>query len=368
MMNAEAKANGANSYARRPLTANVIEEWKKKAKKRVSGYWADRSDQESPSMGAYSLDKEIRAKQVEIHAKRRRLEESAFQAHNARNDLKKAGISCPPGLVGRSRALLVGSVDMSKVNLVVVSNDQVVSGKKEEKQSQVEVVKTQQDLASFGEYSKLLSLSQQYYITKGRIPTPSEEEPEERFSDTTGTNSTGTNSDSSDYEPPEILPKLLEIQEEQKASHSIPDYVIQCIGSSLDASRLSLEEALMNMNSARIIVDASRSFTIIHANGAFSKLSGIPCHNMIGSELKEVLDSFFIPSTEKDTKITFVSLKPMRKTEDSTQTMLAMRSFQVQSADKVTHFALDFSPSSSISFDQLNSCNGTLQKHFNAIG
>lgn len=89
---------------------------------------------------------------------------------------------------------------------------------------------------------------------------------------------------------------------------------------------------------------------------------------MIGSELKDVLDSFFIPSTEKDTKITFVSLKPMRKTEDSTQTMLAMRSFQVQSADKVTHFALDFSPSSSISFDQLNSCNGTLQKHFNAIG
>lgn len=251
MMNAEAKANGASSYARRPLTANVIEEWKKKAKKRVSGYWADRSDQESPPMGAYSLDKEIRAKQVEIHAKRRRLEESAFQAHNARNDLKKAGISCPPGLVGRSRALLVGSVDMSKVNLVVVSNDQVVSGKKEEKQSQVEVVKTQQGLASFDEYSQLLSLSQQYYITKGRIPTPSEEEPEERCSDTTGTNSTGTNSDSSDYEPPEILPKLLEIQEEQKASHSIPDYVIQCIGSSLDASRLSLEEALMNMNSAR---------------------------------------------------------------------------------------------------------------------
>ena len=252
MMNAEAKANGANSYARRPLTANVIEEWKKKAKKRVSGYWADRSDQESPPMTANSLDKEFRAKQVEIHAKRRRLEESSFQAHNARNDLKKAGISCPPGLFGRSRALLLGSVDMSKVNLVVVSNDQIVSGKTEDKQPQVEVVKTtEQGLASFEEYSKLLSSSQQYYTTKGRIPTPSEEEPEERFSDTTGTNSTETNSDSGDYEPPEILPKLLEIQEEQKASHSIPDYVIQCIGSSLDTSRLSLEEALMNMNSAR---------------------------------------------------------------------------------------------------------------------
>ena len=81
---------------------------------RISGYVADR---DSPSMVVNS-EKQLRAEQVQGHAKKRKTEEQNFEAHNVKNDLANAGVNFVP----RSRALLEGSIDMSNVELIMSSN------------------------------------------------------------------------------------------------------------------------------------------------------------------------------------------------------------------------------------------------------
>lgn len=83
-------------------------------RKRISGYVADR---ESPSM-VVNDEKQLRAEQVQGHAKKRKIEEQNFEAHNVKNDLANAGINFVP----RSRALPEGSIDMSNVELIMSSN------------------------------------------------------------------------------------------------------------------------------------------------------------------------------------------------------------------------------------------------------
>ncbi len=83
-------------------------------RKRISGYTADGERSGSQAVNA---EKQLRADQVEAHAKKRKIEEKNFQAHNVKNDLAKAGIEYSP----RSRALPVGTIDMSKVELVMSS-------------------------------------------------------------------------------------------------------------------------------------------------------------------------------------------------------------------------------------------------------
>ena len=82
-------------------------------RKRISGYTAD-GESRSQSVNA---EKQLRADQVEAHAKKRKIEEKNFQAYNIKNDLAKAGIEYSP----RSRALPVGMIDMSKVELIMSS-------------------------------------------------------------------------------------------------------------------------------------------------------------------------------------------------------------------------------------------------------
>lgn len=85
-------------------------------RKRISGYTAD-GESRSHSVNA---EKQLRADQVEANAKKRKVEESNFQAYNVKNDLANAGIKYSP----RSRALPVGMIDMSKVELIMSSKYQ----------------------------------------------------------------------------------------------------------------------------------------------------------------------------------------------------------------------------------------------------
>ena len=202
ILNAEAKANinGSSTYAHMPLTANVIEDWQRRAnaKKRVSGYSADRSDHGSLLTGVSSLDsKAIRANQIEQHAKRRRTEEASFQAFNARNDLAKAEVQCLHGLIGTSRALPHGSVNMDRVKLVVVSRDKPYNYESDlegDIQGDVEVVEKNNNVSLYEDYIQLLCCSQHFYTIEGRIPTPSEEASRnlESVSNTTMTTNTPT--------------------------------------------------------------------------------------------------------------------------------------------------------------------------------
>jgi hypothetical protein len=238
-MNAEAKANincRANSY--RPLTAHVIGEWQRRAKKRVSGYTADRSEGESPPASLYSVDKEsgqkeMRARQVESLAKRRKIEESNFQAFNVKNDLAKAGIHSLPGT--RSHPLPRGSVDMDKVQLVKSSKetpyvgDQTVSN--DVKGNRTPDWHLQHRIE---DYSDLYKQVHHFYTSKHQIPTPSEEAgtKSERSSSISSNSSTCcpklTSIDEEDVSAPRIDHKFIHQSLKFDSTHTFEDAIISC--------------------------------------------------------------------------------------------------------------------------------------------
>ncbi len=272
IMNAEAKANinGASKY--RPLTANVIGEWQRRAQKRVSGYTADRSEGESPPASLYSLDKEMgakemRAQQVESLAKRRRTEEANFQAFNVKNDLSKAGLNLP---VLRSRALLRGSVNMDSVKLIRVT--------KESPHSLEELLDPQPALTCSSardrlqhdieehDYSDLLKQAQQFYTSKGYIPTPSEEALSNDRSSTISSSGTPSppedcSSDTESIGCTQKIPiKLATIEEEKDTddhesedNHDYYSYITRAMDC---CARETLEDAIVSYDSARLVLSS----------------------------------------------------------------------------------------------------------------
>lgn len=253
IMNAEAKANinGRSKY--RPLTANnVIGEWQIRGRKRVSGYTADRS--ESPPASLYCIDKEIgpkemRARQVENLAKRRKTEEANFQAFNVKHDLAKAGVQSLPGL--RSRALPRGSVNMDNVTLVCVSKESPYPGD-EFVDDEDDTKRTCQPQLQHGveEYLELLKQAQHFYTSKEYIPTRSEEAAANSRSSTVSSDGTTDNpSDSDSIFAYEIPTKLIDVINSEDKSDA--DIHYGYITKSMNHSTDTLENALVSCDSAR---------------------------------------------------------------------------------------------------------------------
>jgi hypothetical protein len=258
ILNAEAQAKIAIYYppVNNPLAVNVIEDWQQRAKsnKRVSGYSADRSDHEILPSRFCSLDKAVRAQQVGNHAKRRRTEEASFQAFNARSDLANSGVNCLPGLIGRSRALPHGSFNMNEVKLIVVSRNNPY----EDDIEPIESVNKTNDISSNEDYMQLISCSQHFYTTMGRVPTPSVEAANERSnnenaSNTIGTMNTPTECSSiSEGLPNDIIPKPQDkgyVQDKETVGAS--EDMIHRISSSKSSTTITLEDALAPSETAR---------------------------------------------------------------------------------------------------------------------
>jgi hypothetical protein len=110
ILNIEAKATINPFITINPLPFDHV------VRKRVSGYSADR---ESPEEEDVSESKQNRAHQVEVNAKRRRIDELIFQAINIKADLERVGIHYVP--TTRPHFHGHGNVDMSTVKLVTVS-------------------------------------------------------------------------------------------------------------------------------------------------------------------------------------------------------------------------------------------------------
>jgi hypothetical protein len=243
LLDAHAKANidSSSAYARRPF---FREEWEHpvNTKKRISGYSADRSEQESPPCSECSLgNKETRANQVEQGAKRRRTEKIDFQAFYARNDLAEAGVNCLPG----------GSIETDRVGLIVVSKNNPYVNDLQVVHSQDQAVEDANNYESTHmDYMQLFSCAQHFYTSNRPIPTPFEEAANElsnyeRFSDTTGS----TTPSSSEADPAEILPKPL--NDAHDDSVSVSEDGISCINSSLSPMSFTLENALLHNQAAR---------------------------------------------------------------------------------------------------------------------
>jgi hypothetical protein len=285
ILNLEAKARIKNyrpahhQHDSPPSNRNQSWQVKKDKRHRISGYSADA---ESKSF-VVNMDKQNRAAQVEAQANKRRKLDLDFQAFNVRKDLANAGIQCNPGLVGRSRALPAGSIDMRFVRLVTVSKDSPYDEEEDLEDSPVP-----QYTNYISDYTSVLKDCQQFYtqLKQGH-----------RIKCHTPYSLSGSETTSSSSTP------LSESDNEEDSSFAIPAKVftsnngtIRCCNEMLseiisksDSKYLTMESALEATGTARLVVKVNDDNTIVHASASFSELSGTPSHLLIGSPLQKFL-------------------------------------------------------------------------------
>lgn len=400
ILNAEAKANiNGSPFPYRPLTKNVMESWQRQ-KKRVSGYSADCDMKNPPASTLCSLDKQVRAHQVEISAKRRRIEELNFQASNVREDLARAGIHCLPGLIGRSHALPHNSVDMDKVRLVTNSSKSPFIEKEDDQQQppqKQQLPPQQQQLQRPVEYPvsdcfNLLNSCQHFYTTtNGRIPTPSEDAVNEPNSNNDESNSLNTTTDeapsssSSDNDSlegnaigiPVNMNMLGQDFSNDVSSSSRCCSPLPFMNWSMDTCVLRLDEAIATFDSARMIVENSSGlFKVVHANAAMTRLTTISSDTLFGQPLAEIFNGSF-KSVKENNKTIITIPTPNAKTKDqpSTHAPYVLSTFPIKGRGVVTHYALDLNqPSLYYSKDELDAltsvsvCDAFQKKAFTMIG
>ena len=250
ILNLEAKAKINREIIHAPLPPTAGRTWirSNSKSKRVSGYSADR---ESASVSVpIQYEKQKRVDQVEAQAKRRKIDELNFQAANVREDLKESGIQCRPGLFGRSRALPIGSVDMSTVKLIVRSKGQPCHEAVSRKLPPDEVPSTET-------YSDLLIACQSFYKTNGPInfAAVNADGYHDRAPSTTSTITTGesisptSDGDSDSDDIPLIIPARLK-ESTRKEGKNLKVKEDELNLEPLSSSCLSLEDALHNKESA----------------------------------------------------------------------------------------------------------------------
>lgn len=305
-MNAEAKAS--SKYG--SLNSGIgLSEWQRRAQKRaigsVSGYSADRSDIESPpaslsssssNRGSNSKDlatnnlKEIRARQVEFMAKKRKTEENNFQAFNVKNDLARAGVYSLPAM--RSRALPRGAVNMSSVKLILVSDKSPYPGDLQN----TDVAKEESFSFDYDAYSELFKAAQYFYTSNQTIPTPSEEAANGLSS---SVSSSRTNSISEEEElTANATSRKVETEGPSTLSSASSNAYYKHITKSLNCTNtLTLENALFCDN-PRLIVDSHPCLTIIHGNAAFSQLTGLASDKVIGKSIQNIFDDSFMADSD----------------------------------------------------------------------
>merc|ERR1712176_329899 len=123
---------------------------------------------------------------------------------------------------------------------------------------------------------------------------------------------------------------------------------------------LNLEEALSTQSSAaRLVTEPEQPFRILHANAAFSRLTGISSDKVIGRVLKNIIcvpGSSKICPTSTDNVCVLVSTKKDETTKSSIECWL--KTSKVYSGTTLTHLSVDMEKISNIRTDKIIAVSG----------
>jgi hypothetical protein len=299
----EAKVKIKNASNHKHVASTKLPWQLESRRKYISGYTAD-TDSHSQIVPA---KKRFRAEQVEANAKRRKIEEENFQAHNIKKDLANANSKVNTGVKysPRARNLANDSIDISNVNLVMA---------KDYRPDIVRDIRLDWNMRaynnSFSAYASLIDTAKPFYKDNGHrtgFQRISQWKSTHRAFDT-ASRSTGESSSlniDNEYEYDTILtPSALlgqnELLERQSAGHDDAVFekskqTVSCsavtrILTATKTDSMTLESALIDCQStSRLLVQADAPHYIVHVSAAFSKLSGIPSGQLVGSSLATFL-------------------------------------------------------------------------------
>jgi hypothetical protein len=298
IINLEAKAKIKNDYKAPRFSASKLPWQLESRRQRISGYTADREG----STQVVTTEKQIRANQVEASAKKRKVEELNFQAHNVKKDLANADMTYAP----RSRALPAGAIDMSNVELVMASkyvsdidpnmeltNDQNSGSDNSSGTSSCSYVSAS-SLENISSYMSLIEEARSFY--KGG-PKQKRHRTMQSFTNTTrsstststGPSTTTSLSSSTTSLSSASTSSFLSPGMEEKVEVYRRNSTIHKILYTPETNEISLDNALISCETARLIIDPEEPHNIIHANASFSRLSGIPSDQLVNESLSNIL-------------------------------------------------------------------------------
>jgi len=250
-------------------------------RKRISGYIADR---ESPTE-VIQTEKQMRANQIETNVKKRKVEELNFQAHNVKKDLAIAGMKYSP----RSRALPIGSIDMSNVELVTASNyvsDITPSPSEGSPTNNTSYVAPSSSFENMSTYVSLIEATKIFYkggrTRRQHIQTFASTTPRSSSSSTTG--QSASLEDDETASSTSLCPRLVEKVKAYKRTCTVYKILFKS-----ETNVISLDNALISSDTARLIIDAEEPHNIVHVSASFSRLTGIPSDQLVNHSLSKLL-------------------------------------------------------------------------------
>lgn len=348
LLNLETKAGSANytQFAKNNQISRQV--WRQLAQaKRVSGYSANKESVHSNS-AITSVEKEKRANLIGLASKKRKRDELHYQTASTRYTVTEGGHLCKHGLLGSSRALPHEDIDTKKTKLITVSKDNPY----EEKTKKVDVYDP-------SIYAEMVQSSKQFYSLSGRgLSNDRRNAAQGREEGSNATNSTIfsklSDPKSDDGTTYEIPARFEDSNQNDDIDHSESDVLKDANAK----NQLTVEEAFNGQGSARLITKSEQPYIILHANAAFSRLSGIPSNKLVGHQLNSIMNAITLPSKSfqrpafKD--FVGVALKhtaDSKCSEKSTESNYRLTYSKAYSGTRMTHLSIDIEKMSSV-----NSC------------
>jgi hypothetical protein len=341
LFNLEAKANSVN-YPQFMKNNQISRQgWHQMAQaKRVSGYSADKESVQSNSV-ITSTEKENRAKSIGLTSKKRKNDELHYQAASARSTLTQGGHLHKRSLLGSSRAFPHEGIDTKRAKLIIVSRDNPY----EEKTEMVDVYDP-------SIYSEMVESSKHFYSLVGRrlsndrnTTIQSHEEGSNATNSTISSQLSDTESDNgTTYEIP---PRFEDGYQNVDTNDSERDILKDAINH-VPACTTTLEEAFNNQSSPRLITKPEQPYIILHANAAFSYLSGVSSNKLIGHQLNTILKEVTPPSKlshhpkSKDfVEVLLNNTADSKYLETSGNSSYRSNISKVYSGTRMTHLSID---------------------------
>jgi len=354
LFNLEAKASSINLP---PFAKLKRQEWQKLARvKRISGYSADKES--ARSSGIYSMEKQMRANIVGMTAKKRKIDELHYQAATARSTLGRGDNSSTRSQTRRPSALPHGSIDTNAVKLITVSRNNPYTQ---------EIPAKNEDEFDLSIYSEMVQSCKQFYNIHGLTPLINDTKnsipnQEESIISCDATDSTKSNissdTDSDDGTLVGIPARFEDYNQKDDSKYEceeVDNFEKNALKDAIHLSAVcssSLEEAFATQSSARLITGPKQPYMILHANAAFSQLSGISSDNLIGRPLNKIMSVPKTPSKLSTKDSVLVSLKDIESTNLPKASISAltceMKTAKVYSGTKMTHFSIDVEKSSGV--------------------
>jgi len=253
----------------------------------LSGYSADREESSiSPPMISIDLGGEQRhhsVREMNSCPKRQKKNELQFSAASVRADLARGGFEYSTVSPEIEKTTTLGSVSINLKDIKLVHSADF---------DKKTIMATSGLIGSTYDYQALALACWESYPMRSKLSTKVDPSPQDDSESTSSVSESDMDSVSSKNNPGASIdiPPLFK-EDVLETNVAIPTGSGSCSVVSSANSTMTMSKSLALTTTPRLLALSCHPFSIVHANAAFLRLSGLPCEKIIGSGFASIVDS-----------------------------------------------------------------------------